>query len=235
MRYLRLFVIGLYYFFIRNRWNMLVIFALILIAGLGLYQSILDNQAANQAWWSGMWQNFGTEVIGAIMTFILFEIIVSANSRQEALVRQMSSPDNTTAINAANELKALGYLYDGTLNRQSFFKANLSGTDLRNAQLTGANLSSANLSNVDLSGADLRATKLTKANLVGCTLDNTKLNEKTMLPDGNYWSTQTDMRRYTDPNHPNFLRNDRVAPQPQRKNWQSHHHRYIWSKRKMKL
>ena len=57
MNFLSLFIIGLWYFGKRNIWNFLVIFVLVAITGLALYQSALDNGSVDGVWWSGMWQN----------------------------------------------------------------------------------------------------------------------------------------------------------------------------------
>jgi hypothetical protein len=133
--WIRLAVIGLYYFFKRNFWNFLVIFALVGIAALAVWQSALDNGSIGAAWTSGLWLNFATEVLGAILTFAMFEILINANNRQEELVRQLRSHDNNTVLHALNELREKGYLFDGTLHGANLRGANLAGADLRGASL----------------------------------------------------------------------------------------------------
>lgn len=101
-------------------------------------------------------------------------------------------------------------------------KATLKGADLNSADLTeaiiyGVDLESADLRNSKLIGADLRGTNLRNANLSGSNLTNAILehaefNEFTILPDSPSssdinpltWTPDTDMTRYTDPQHPNF-------------------------------
>lgn len=95
----------------------------------------------------------------------------------------------------------------------------LRGADLRHTKLIETNLQKAylwqaNLQDADLQGADLRYTNLNEANLTGVNLQDVIFNEFTVLPDAqyidetntftNYWTPETDMRRYTDTNHPNF-------------------------------
>ena len=85
--------------------------------------------------------------------------------------------------------------------------------NLQDAILAGADLQNANLLYVNLSGAILM-----NANLIGVDLRFAHFDKKTILPDakfkgkddkGNqiydkYWTPETDMTRYTDPNHPDF-------------------------------
>ncbi|MEL6406935.1 MAG: pentapeptide repeat-containing protein [Chloroflexota bacterium] len=92
---------------------------------------------------------------------------------------------------AISELRARGWLRDGSLRDASLFRANLSSSDLEEADLSGANLGKANLS-----GADLRKANLAHANLNNAT-----------LPDGTIWTPITDMTRFTDPAHPDFWSN----------------------------
>lgn len=87
--------------------------------------------------------------------------------------------------------------------------AYLGGSNLRGADLGGSNLESAylreaNLQNVDLRGANLQSTDLRGANLQGTDLDGTQFNEKTNLPNNSKWGPETDMTRFTDPQHPDF-------------------------------
>jgi len=71
--------------------------------------------------------------------------------------------------------------------------ASLSGTYLQKTNLFGVNFQNADLYNAHLEGADLRSVNLDKARLIGAT-----------LPDGTKWTPETDMGRFTDPEHPNF-------------------------------
>jgi len=99
-------------------------------------------------------------------------------------------------------------------------RAFLSGADLRGAKLAGAVLQTSlwgtNLGNADLNGADLRGaelfrTDLSGANLQGVQLQDATINPDTILPDGKQWQPKTDLRRFTDPTHPQFWRSDDPA------------------------
>jgi pentapeptide repeat protein len=112
------------------------------------------------------------------------------------------------------------------------------GTDLQEAYLVGANLQGAymresNLQDAKLWNANLHATNLQDANLRNAKLERVQFDERTVLPDaqavmdaqgdwqkdayGNYvfdkyWTSQTDMSRYTDPNQPNFWQPAYLTP-----------------------
>jgi hypothetical protein len=49
---------------------------------------------------------------------------------------------------------------------------------------------------------------LSGANLQGADLTGAKFDENTTLPDGTKWTPDTDMTRFTDPEHPEFWRSD---------------------------
>jgi hypothetical protein len=126
-------------------------------------------------------------------------------------------------------------LTQADLRGAHFYKANLdnailTGADLqhtslgfasmKNASMVGANLEHAHLGGADLENADLRDTDLIDAetwsvnvhgaNLKGAKLTNlrlrgAKLDENTILPCGKKWHDKTDLRQYTDENHPEYV------------------------------
>jgi uncharacterized protein YjbI with pentapeptide repeats len=108
---------------------------------------------------------------------------------------------------------------------------NLQGADLKGTNLQGADLLEANLEGADLTGTNLQGAVLYNVNLQSADLYNVNLqgadlrgvifDEKIVLPDAQenyhlydkYWTPETDMRRYTDPNHPDFWQPDWVKEQ----------------------
>jgi hypothetical protein len=176
-------------------------------------------------WWVGWLQNFGTEIFGAFLTFVLLEFLVRNRQEKERLIRQMRSKDNGLALQAVAELGAHGWLGDGSLEEANLINANLRGVtiwdlDLRSANLHGANLAGAklerailthtNLWNVDLRDAQLLAVNLEGADLMharlaGAVLSSVEMDSRTRLPDGDYWTPDTDMQCYTDPAHPEYF------------------------------
>ncbi len=91
--------------------------------------------------------------------------------------------------------------------------ANLQGADLSHAGLRWANLAGADLQDADLRGvflweADVHKTLLNGASLAGASLIGTDFSvahwQKLTLPDGSRWSANCDLRRFTDPRHPQY-------------------------------
>lgn len=111
--------------------------------------------------------------------------------------------------------------------------ANLVGADMREVDLRNVTFAASTLVQANLAGAHCRdatfeGADLRKANLVGATwITSATFDERTLLPDaipqtdrrgrtlrnadgqasyvaGSYWSPQTDMTRYTNPEHPQF-------------------------------
>jgi hypothetical protein len=83
--------------------------------------------------------------------------------------------------------------------------ANLNGANLQYACLRGASLYDAEFEGADLDYADLRGSCLLYANLSKATLNGARFDETTVLPDGEEWTPTTDLRRFTDETHPQFV------------------------------
>ena len=116
------------------------------------------------------------------------------------------------------------------------YQTNLKQTYLENANLKHANLSHANLEQADLVTAHLQQSNLWFANLRGVKhIETAYFDEGTILPDGevakdengnylkdesgnpiytinSYWTPETDMTRYTNPEHPEFWKPDYFEP-----------------------
>lgn len=184
------------------------------------------------------------EMLGAVITTLFLGVLVLIFQQYQAiqghkaeLVLQMDSPDNGFAVEAARQLRAIGWLYDGTLQNAGLVSTNLQGAILSNANFQGANMEAANLQATSLIMANLQDVNLSVANLENAILDKANLQgallyfanlrgarlweaelEGAMLPDAviidvddngdptfdKYWTRDTDMSRYTDPNHPDF-------------------------------
>ena len=110
-----------------------------------------------------------------------------------------------------------------SLVRAELWMANLEGANLLGANLEGADLVGANLAGTNLSRSILRGAWLNKANLEGADLNWADLawatlqeanlrdavfNRHTTLPDRTKWRLDTDLARFTDPDHPDFWRSD---------------------------
>ncbi|HEX3051631.1 MAG TPA: pentapeptide repeat-containing protein [Aggregatilineaceae bacterium] len=134
--------------------------------------------------WTGLFLNLGTELGGAVVTFILIDRIVGGDEETERvkqrLNREMGSNDNGIALNALMEANEHGWLHDGTFRGMGWMEPNWQGAwlvgadlqkigmhkgDLRDAKLVGANLQAAFLSSSDLRGAKMRGANLQGAEL----------------------------------------------------------------------
>jgi hypothetical protein len=105
-------------------------------------------------------------------------------------------------------LKAVD-LSGANLSRANLQAADLDSANLEAADLQEAYLETANLHGANLLEADLRGANLTHANLEGAALTGTQFDEATILPDESTWTEETDLARFTDPDHADFWR-----PQP---------------------
>ena len=113
------------------------------------------------------------------------------------------------------------------LQQANLVEANLQQSNLQYANLKRADLRAANLQQTDLKGTKLQATSLFLANLRNAeNIETAIFDEKTVLPDAglvknesghtytkhgkfvytpeSYWTPDTDMTRYTNPEHPDF-------------------------------
>lgn len=104
---------------------------------------------------------------------------------KELLIHQLASKLNYDACQAAEQLRAAGWLQDGSLQGAHLRNANLEDADLRwanlervqlyRANLRNANLYGANLQYAHLAGADLRGAQLGKSDLYNAFLEGVNL------------------------------------------------------------
>jgi uncharacterized protein YjbI with pentapeptide repeats len=91
------------------------------------------------------------------------------------LINKLRNPENKNVLQAIEEMRARGWLSDGTLQGVAFCYAQFQDADLMAADLSTVDLHQAHLEYADLSKANLRAAKLTRANLHGANLDQADL------------------------------------------------------------
>ena len=102
----------------------------------------------------------------------------------------------------------------GNFDQADFQEADFHGAKLNTARLTQVNMRDTNLAEADLRGAVLTGARMIRTNLRGANLAYARFDESTILPDAEfipernsfdkYWTPQTDMTRYTNPDHPDF-------------------------------
>jgi glutathione S-transferase len=119
----------------------------------------------------GLLLNLATELIGAVVTYLLLERLVGEREQEEKerqrLIAEIGSSVKDVAVAAAERLRKHGWLTDGTL----------SGADLRGADLSWADLREANLREAYLICADLREADLREAYLTGAKVTDEQLAE----------------------------------------------------------
>jgi hypothetical protein len=130
-----------------------------------------------------MYANIGAELLSIALTVLIIDKLVERRDRhqqKERLIREMGSRDSGTALSAVDELRARGWLTDGSLTRADLKYANLSDANLADAVMPGAYLTfailkAADLRNASLRGAILRSTDLREALLLNTDLSDTKI------------------------------------------------------------
>ncbi len=100
------------------------------------------------------------------------------------------------------------HLIGADLQDAELVAANLEGAVLVGADLQDAELVAANLEGAVLVGANLQGANLHEANLQEVALYKATFDENITLPDRTKWAPDTDMERFTKPEHPEFWRSD---------------------------
>jgi hypothetical protein len=187
---------------------------------LSWLRRVADGEEDRRSWWADWEQGMSTEMTGALIATVLFGLAIGYLDERDTkstlqrevtranLIYDMGSQDNREALHAVERLRAQGWLANSTLKDKLFVRANLRDADLNGAYLRGASFEKAMLIGADLRGANLFGTVFTGADLSNARLDGALYNEKTVLPDGTFWTPAVDMARFTQPDHPDFWRAD---------------------------
>jgi len=134
--------------------------------------------------------NIVTEIISIAVTVLIIDSLNERRSRKELkdrLKRQIWSKDQGLALNAINELRANGWLTDGSLEDINLPYAVLDRAELKEAVLNGANfhraslrkayVGHAHLRNCDFSQADLTLSIFNHSDLTGSDFTNAILDD----------------------------------------------------------
>ncbi len=130
--------------------------------------------------------NLGTEMLGALVTFLVFDRLLARYTKREAeataqekrkagLIAQLRSSVNDDAKRAAEELLRHDWLADEALQDTYLNFANLREAYLGNANLRRASVEYATLQEANLGHADLQDAKLIGTNLQGTVLRGANL------------------------------------------------------------
>jgi len=161
----------------------IVILQIIILILMVIFAYFGGNSFANVA--EGLFSNLFTEIIGALIAWWVFDLIIRREvaeeirerDKQETLQDDVRSTQQTTAIDAIQKLRKEGLLTNGAMKDQDYTNAKWSGADLWQANLEGAILESAdleeaNLYQANLNNANLSNAVLRQANLAQCKLNN---------------------------------------------------------------
>lgn len=185
--------------------------------------------------------NVSSELGSVAITVLIIDYLNERRQRTEQkkqLIRQMGSAERGLALNAVDELRALGAVKDGSLvgiyleeaklsgvrlgradlryahmdfadlSNSHMYFANLEGADMSGSDFRGAVLTGANLRRADFVAAKLQGALLSEADLTHAKLDKAQFDETTQLPDKSNWAPRTDLSRFTDPTHPKYWRSE---------------------------
>lgn len=141
----------------------IILLVLAAVGGVLGYQSQHPGQFDFRELVADLYDNVVSDLASVGITILLIDALTrrrGVQGEREQLIRQMASRDNGIALGAVEELRARGWLENGTLEG-----AYLLGADLREANLVGADLRRTDLSWANLRGANLVETKLQGASL----------------------------------------------------------------------
>jgi hypothetical protein len=123
--------------------------------------------------WRGLVANLSTELIGAVLTYLVLEQVIGRREEQEQhkehLIRELENPNNGIVAEAVNELRAHGWLTDGSLAGWLIVGGNFHGLYLKDANLMGMGMYKCTLRDAQIEQSQL----LTLSDL-----------RRTTLPDG---------------------------------------------------
>lgn len=149
-----------------------VLLALALISGAVGYVQQHPGAFDFNAFIGDFYANISSEFASIAITVLIIDGLnrmrderVAVNREREQLTRQLGSNINDVARRAAEELRAGGWLTDGSLQECDLRVANLDEAKLWDADLQGVNLQWAKLKKANLNGASLVGANLMQANL----------------------------------------------------------------------
>lgn len=153
-------------------WVLILLLILTVISGLASF-------FLNRLQWVSSWLlNISSELIGAVITYILFELIIGrAEKKNEEERRKIEAQLQlrTKLLKAESfeekqlildEINALGVMRGANLMYSDLNGLYMSGLDMQGVDFSWSDLSGANLSNANLEGANLTNTNLRGAILM---------------------------------------------------------------------
>ncbi|MFW6116253.1 MAG: pentapeptide repeat-containing protein [bacterium] len=161
-----------------RRFKRLPLGVLSVLVGMAVASSLVGFRGEG---WKGFLQSLGPELGGAVVTYVLLDLVLGTKRRKEDLIADMGCKVREIAVRAVEELGRWGWLYDGTLQGAVLVDASLSRAELSGAALPGALLTDADLREAHLDDANLQGAKLFKTDLAGAFLIRADLTDDAKL------------------------------------------------------
>jgi uncharacterized protein YjbI with pentapeptide repeats len=127
---------------------------------------------------SDFYANVSVDCLSIAFAILVIDRLNERRAEQELkaqFIRDMGSTDNGIALRAVQELRARGWLEDGSLHDAYFGEANLRHAYLGDADLQGVILSYSNLKQAYLIASNLEGAFLSQTNLIRAILDDADL------------------------------------------------------------
>lgn len=166
----------------------IMLLTLAILSGVGGYMRTYPAGFDLAAFIGDFYANVSTELTSIAITVLIIDALNRRRERRQAerddraqLIRQLGSSVNEVAKRAAEELRARGWLTDGSLQEADLRVANLEGAKLWKADLQGVNLQWAKLKYANLNGAMLAGSNLTQANLQAAKLGGADLRSASLF------------------------------------------------------
>jgi hypothetical protein len=175
---------------IAEGWTVQRIAAVLIVAGLAVFVAGVVNQACTRTGWSNLGETLNHVIsdfyanVSVDCLSIAFAVLVidqlneqrAETERKAQLICDMAHPtDNGITTKAVQELRARGWLMDGSLVNANLRYANLEGSHIWEANLQGADFNMANFKGALIGGSNLQEALLINANFQGANLGKVNL------------------------------------------------------------
>jgi uncharacterized protein YjbI with pentapeptide repeats len=160
-----------------RRAGVLMLFVAVIIAVTG-YAREHPGDVSFRAFVGDFYANASTELASIAITVLIIDALNYRREKQDQKTRllgEVRNRDNGLALRALEEMRAFGWIMDGTLAQANLWGANLEEADLNEVVLRGAQMGRANLRSAVLFDADLREVDLSRAVLDGADMSRADL------------------------------------------------------------
>lgn len=180
-----------------------VLFTIVVLGSLSTHQSYIMNRTSDDRdmiWSSNALLNVGTGLLSSIPTYILFELIINRQQRNQTDKSRYKQKQRSKYLeklrnaNSENKQEIINYmreedLFSGIdvdlqeidLSHLDLSEINFEGADLRGSKLTGSRVCSCYFFKTQLSDAYLDGSDLSHAIFEGAYMRNTNLQKSTII------------------------------------------------------